>query len=507
MTVCAVVTVRTPASEAAGSDNDRNHPAGQRGRHQTRACSRCTPWWLAALLATVYSAVALDRHNRFQTSGFDLGIFDQIISSYARLAVPESSIKALTDGYGQHFNMLGDHFHPLLATLAPVYWVWPDPRALLVVQAVLVGLSSVPVWRFTQRRLGAVSASAITLGYGFSFGIQGLVGFDFHEVALAVPLIAWAVELADRQRWSVAFVLILALPLVKEDLGLTVSAFGLFALLRGRQVIAAWLMSAGLACFLATTMWLMPALGDHAYAYWSYQSLGPDVRSASWHLLRHPVDSLRLAFSPWEKVRTLGELFVQTGFLSLASPVLVLLLPQLAERAFSDRAAMWLEHDHYSAVSAPLLFLAAADGLARFCKMVTVDRRRLLAVGLSLTILVGTFMTSMRAGLAVSEPFDSYARQQSSERAAELDKALALLPPDGSVEAGGWLVPHLLHRAGTLRLSSGESWNTEWIVLEPSVPQWPLSLTQVRDRLAAAGQEGYVQVYASPRVVVLKRSS
>ena len=50
-------------------------------------------------------------------------------------------------------NLLGDHFHPALMLLAPAYWIWDDARVLLVVQALLLAASSLPLFWWARPRL------------------------------------------------------------------------------------------------------------------------------------------------------------------------------------------------------------------------------------------------------------------------------------------------------------------------------------------------------------------
>ena len=92
---------------------------------------------LAALLvaaAALYVTHSFLRYATYEAKGYDLGIFDQVVRQYALFNAPLSSVK------GVDFHILGDHFHPILALLAPFYWVWPDPRMLGVVMALFLTL-------------------------------------------------------------------------------------------------------------------------------------------------------------------------------------------------------------------------------------------------------------------------------------------------------------------------------------------------------------------------------
>ena len=49
---------------------------------------------------------------------------------------------SVTDVQGEQISRLGSHFDPILAALAPLWWVWPSPEALLVLQAVVFALGA-----------------------------------------------------------------------------------------------------------------------------------------------------------------------------------------------------------------------------------------------------------------------------------------------------------------------------------------------------------------------------
>lgn len=62
----------------------------------------------------VYSTISILRHIHFGSAGYDLTIFDQAVHNYSRFQAPASSFRGFE-------NLLGDHFHPILALLAPLY--------------------------------------------------------------------------------------------------------------------------------------------------------------------------------------------------------------------------------------------------------------------------------------------------------------------------------------------------------------------------------------------------
>jgi len=140
-----------------------------------------TPYVLAGLCFLGYSVWSIALHRAFQTTGYDLGIFEQAVRSYADGHWPTADLKAPS------FPLLGDHFSPILAVLAPFYLLHRGPETLLVAQAFLLAASVIPVTRLASDRLGARAGALIGLGYGLSWGLLHAVRFDFHEICFAVP--------------------------------------------------------------------------------------------------------------------------------------------------------------------------------------------------------------------------------------------------------------------------------------------------------------------------------
>ncbi|GHI25933.1 hypothetical protein Shyd_73040 [Streptomyces hydrogenans] len=111
--------------------------------------------------------------------------------------LPASAIRTASapPGFeGEALPLLGDHFHPVVALLGPVYRLVPRVEVLLVAQAVLVSAAVYVTGRTAQRHLPGLWGAGPVVGAvcGLAWGTQSLVGFDFHEVAFALPLLALA---------------------------------------------------------------------------------------------------------------------------------------------------------------------------------------------------------------------------------------------------------------------------------------------------------------------------
>ncbi|MFD8144880.1 DUF2079 domain-containing protein [Streptomyces sp. NPDC059708] len=334
----------TPAAPAAPAAVGAR--AGRWVRAATWARARA-PYALTAVLFAVYAALSVTRHLRMEDASYDLGIFEQAVRAYAHLRVPVVDLK------GPGYNVLGDHFSPVIGLIAPLYRIFPGPVTLLVVQAALFALSALPVTRASVRLLGPARGLALGAAYGLSWGIQRAVEFDFHEICFAVPLIAFALEALLAGRWRAALAWGLPLLLVKEDQGLTLAALALVVAWRARRTdrraarLALGTAVAGAVVAALVFTVVIPAFAAGGYTYW--QKAGG------------PGDALH---GLGTKLTTLAWVLVPTsGLLALRSPLLWVALPTLGWRFTAADPNYWSTDWHYSAVLMPVVALALADSL------------------------------------------------------------------------------------------------------------------------------------------------
>ncbi|MFD6435312.1 DUF2079 domain-containing protein [Streptomyces venezuelae] len=377
------------------------------------------PHLLAAGLFVAYAVLSVCRYRRLESASWDLGIFEQAVRAYAHLRVPVADLK------GPGANILGDHFSPVTALLAPAYRLFPSPVTLLVAQALLIAVSVVPVTRAATRVLGRASGLAIGVAYGLSWGIQRAVDFDFHEICFAVPLIAFSLEALLRQRWRASLLWALPLVLVKEDLGVTLAALAVVVAIRCRRTDPKALRHAlavaafGAVATLVTLTLVIPAFNSvGGYDYWD--KVGDSGSTAG------------LLDGVGTKLRTLAWLLIPTsGLLALRSPLLLVALPTLGWRFVSADDHYWGTDWHYSAVLMPVVLLALVDAVDTARRSPKPWLRRyadLLPACVAAAALALTTSLPL-AGLTEGATY------KKSEQVVAIEKMLDRIPDGATVEA------------------------------------------------------------------------
>ncbi|MCP2339839.1 DUF2079 domain-containing protein [Actinomadura rupiterrae] len=496
---------------------------------RVRPGGRAAPLLLAVAAACLYAAYALLRLRSFRTSTYDLVIFDQAVRSYSRLNGPIAPVKGVHNGFGPHFSILGDHFSPILALIAPFYRLHDGPATLLVAQSVLFALAIVPIWAFTARRLGSTAALCASLAYALSWPIAEALRFDFHEVAFAPLLTAVAIERFDAgRRWQAAVAAVLLL-LVKEDAGLLITGFGLYLLalrprtrtdrawaLRGDRPLGMALVVLGLVTTPVASRVLVPAFGGNGNYYFAYGAFGPDMKAAALHLLTHPWDAVKALGTPPVKLGTMTLLVLPLLALPLVSPLTLVVVPPLLERMLSSKFDnWWAPHYHYNAFLVATLVLAAVDGATRVQERAgerARSRERLGERARSERERLGVrLMAGMLAGTLVLVPFFAFRTLADGSlyvrdaRARAAAAAVSRVPSGVEVEAVNHAGPALSGRARVLLWDRTPRW-ADWVVGDVRYVQFPFeSVGEQRDRVALLERSGYRTVFARDGYVVLHR--
>ena len=328
-------------------------------------------WWLPAVIAcavaALYISFSLAQWRTLSDPSWDLAIFAEAAQAYSRFEAPIVPIK------GPGYNLLGDHFHPILMLLGPIFRFFPSAFTLLIVQDLLIAASVLPIARLAQRFLGRGGAVLVGLAYGLGWGLQGAVAAQFHEVCVAVPLLACAGAAFVERRWGACMAWLAPVILVKEDLGLTVFVAGLALAWRRRGEDRSGMLASlayalfGIVAFVVTVKLFLPAMNPAGT--WAYSldgsATGAGTAMAGATAAREVPSLWQILAVPSVKIVTLVVLLAGAGVVGARSPWFTLVLPTLAWRfAGSVDAYYQWSSWHYNAVLVPIAACALLDVIA-----------------------------------------------------------------------------------------------------------------------------------------------
>jgi uncharacterized membrane protein len=172
-------------------------------------------------IAVLLVALCLARYNGYNAGMLDLGNMAQAIASVGR---GQPLVFTYVDGPMSRLSLHVELFYYLLF---PVYWLWPDPRSLLVAQVVLFVSGAFPAYRLATRSLQSPLAGLLAAICYLLYPVgQTAVLFDLHGDTLALPMLMFAIEALDRRAWR-TYALFIALALAcKFYIAAPVAALG-----------------------------------------------------------------------------------------------------------------------------------------------------------------------------------------------------------------------------------------------------------------------------------------
>ncbi|MBI2139354.1 DUF2079 domain-containing protein [Candidatus Woesearchaeota archaeon] len=393
---------------------------------------------LAGIHFTVFTTLAIMKHYSFFSTGYDLGVYDQVVFGYTQLSQYYSTMM---------FPLLSMHLNWILWIFAPLYLAFKSPVVLLIVQGAVLSFSAIPLYLILRRMLKREFWSLLfAAGYLFFPTLNFTYLFDFHPDTLAVPLVLFAFYFMEKGRFGITAALLAASGTVKETLPLLMVPFGIFAFVKYRKRLwGSVVLLAGIMWFLANFYLIMPLFGQHTNFFLEVNPIfGKTIGEAALTALFRPDITLPYVFT-LEKIGFLSLLFFPFGVLTLFGlPVLFLVISEFALILLYSPLGFQQILYHHPVVIVPFLYLAAASGLGFLMKRKIVKNSRTI-----LSWCVFVFFASIFA-FASYGPFallyDLRDFSASSPYALNGREVISLIPKNAAVAAPNWALPHLSER-------------------------------------------------------------
>ena len=369
---------------------------------------------------------------------------------------------------GDQISRLGAHFDPILAAFAPLWLVWPSPDMLLVAQAVAVALGALPVYWLARKHLGSERAG---LGFALAYLVypptQWLTLNEFHPVALACPLLLFAIWYLDEGRLLPFAVFALVAATTKEEIALVVASLGIwYALAHRRRVAGAAVAVAGVAIALIAIEVVIPHFnraGTSSF-FTRYSEVGSTPGGIVHTALTDPLKIVTTAFTG-RGLTYLAQLALPLGLLVVLAPLaLIAAVPELAVNLLSAATTQTSIHFHYTAGLLPVLLAAAVFGAKRIPPRVPVATL-VVVIAVGANYLLGP--VPLWRYFPGGEQLQAHAADV-TEHDRIAARALRLIPPRAAVSATNSLGAHLSARRRVLSFPFLQ--DAQWVAADETAP-------------------------------------
>jgi len=435
---------------------------------------------LVAVFFVLCLVITLNRYYSFYAS-FDQGIFNQVFWNNLHGRFFQSSLSSSLSTNVVHagevatvyYHRLGQHFTPALLLWLPIYALFPSPATLAVLQVIFITAAGLVLYVLARLYLQPPLAVMMTLSFYAANAVLGPTFSNFHDIS-QIPLFVFGLLLAMEKRWWWLFwvlaVLILA---VREDAGINLFGVGVYMILSKRfprAGLAACTLSFGYMLLLTNA--IMPLFSEDISRRFMLERFGQfaDGDEAStleiiWGMISNPWRLIVELVTPVDRtIKYLLGQWLPLAFVPAIAPASWMIAGFPLLKLFLGQGETVLAINvRYALTVVPGLFYGAILWWSQHPKRFKLSFRRFWIACISLSLLFSFTSSSSSLNRAFYfllpdsfNPLVYVSLPQQWRHVSQFRPMLAQIPPDASVSATTYLVPHLSSRREIIRLPALE---------------------------------------------------
>lgn len=398
-----------------------------------------------AIYIIYFTTASFLRYEHFYTGRFDLGNMTQTVWNSANgriFQVSDSNPKEI-------ISRLAAHADFMLILLAPLFYVWSDPRMLLLVLTISLAVGAFFVYKISEILLKNKTLSLIiAVSYLLYPALQYNNLYDFHAVSLATTFLLGAFYFLLIKKYLPMTIFLILAGITKEQVWAVTGLFGLYIFVFKKSKLAKKL---GIAIFLLSffifyyLIWhaIPDKIGGNHFALSYYSEFGNSPSEVVKNIIFSPQKIISEIFQE-DRVNFLKQLFMPLGFLSLLSPLyLIFTLPDLGINLLSNNPQLHQIYYQYTPVITPFIFIAAVYGIKTLFKIFPKIPIHFYSLYLIIMMLYSAYTIGPM-------PFSQYPNTDMItnplKNKSVIDKLISTIPEKYSVAASNELGSHLSHR-------------------------------------------------------------
>ena len=466
-------------------------------------------------------SLTLHRHFSFYSS-YDQGIFNQVFWNGTHGNFFQSTLSSQLSTNVVHnqevpyvaYHRLGQHFTPALLIWLPIYYLFPHPATLTVLQATFVTAAGLVLYKLARIYLEPAIAVLITVSFYGANAVFGPTLANFHDIS-QIPLFVFSLLLAMEKRWWWLFgILAICVLAVREDSGITLFGIGIYMILSRRfPRIGLAVCSISFLYIVALTNLIMPMFSDDISKRFMLERFGQYAdgdEASTLEIIRNMLTSPGLLlvelFTPFfGTVKYLLGQWLPLAFIPAVAPASWAIAGfPLLKLLLGKGQTVLVISIRYAMSVAPGLFYGAilwwaGQGFGKINKSLANCQprklrpkfRRFWIFCICLSILF-TITSNPSRTLSFIVPdainprvYVSPTRQW--QHVSHIKKLLAQIPADQSVSASTYIIPHLSSRREIIRIPGLEIKNDNQEIIK--VEYIIIDLWQMEQYQAAFGED------------------
>ncbi|MFP4103406.1 DUF2079 domain-containing protein [Coleofasciculus sp.] len=436
---------------------------------------------LATTTALAFFCIALilglHRHYTFYSS-YDQGIFNQVFWNNLHGRFFESSLSSQLSANVVHqgevprvdYHRLGQHFTPALLLWLPFYALFPTPATLTVLQVTLVTAAGLVLYGLAREYLEPTLAGMITVSFYCANAVIGPTLSNFHDIS-QIPLFVFGLLLAMEKRcWWLFWLLSVLLLTVREDAGIGLFGVGVYLILSRRYPrIGLAVCSLSFGYMILLTNLVMPLFSEDISQRFMMERFGQyasgdeaSTLEIIWGMISNPGRVLVELVTPFG--RTLNYLLGQwlpLAFIPAISPASWMIAGFPLLKLFLGQGESVLAINiRYAMTVVPGLFYGTILWWSKHQDLYKRSLFRYFWIFCITLTLIFSYTSSASAlnrafYFMLPDSFDPWVHislPQQWNHVQQMRPLVAQIPPDTSVSATTYIIPHLSSRREIIRL-------------------------------------------------------
>ncbi len=171
------------------------------------------------------------RYLTYSTPNYDFGLFCNMFHNMKETGLPTVSCER--DAIMSHFAV---HFSPIYYLMLPIFFIFPDPATLQILQVVVLYSGIIPLILLCRKKgISSKVTAVISLIFASFPAIAAGTFYDLHENCFLVPLLLWVFYFYETKKYIPMAVFAVLTLLVKEDAFMYLIFFAVYVLIADKQ--------------------------------------------------------------------------------------------------------------------------------------------------------------------------------------------------------------------------------------------------------------------------------
>lgn len=440
------------------------------------------------------------RYDNFYAGRFDLGNMAQTVWNTS-----QGRIFQLTDPNGtETVSRLATHADFILILLAPFYYIWQNPKILLLLQSIIVSLGGIFIYLLARDIIKSRKIAVVfTFLFLFNPSVQRTVLYDFHPVVLATTFLLGAFYYLLRKKYLPFLFFAILAALTKEQVWLLVAFFGIYLIIKDKKIIFGTILgivSLSILAFLFSYAIPNAAKGSH-FVFSYYYEYGDKPAGIAKNIISNPGKIIQTISSPQRRM-FLFQLLAPLGFMPLFAPLFLLFpAPELLLYLLSTNQNTYQIYYQYTATITPFLFIASIYAYAYLMEKLIKFKRYLIILVFSFAFIMAYIFSPLPFS---REPNTAMFTNPYKNRDIVIDY-LKKIPKNYSVAATNNLGAHLSNRENIFTIPIGieKADIIAFLLNDPSAQ--PSLIAQINMAKNLKMNKKYVLLFEKDDFVVFKK--